>query len=60
LKISYLIDTDWVVHNLNGVRKVRTKLLELEPYGLGLSIICWLNYTKEYIIHKTPKLVCSG
>jgi len=39
LKVSYLIDTDWVVNNLNGVRKVRTKLLELEPYGLGLSII---------------------
>jgi len=39
LKVSYLIDTDWVVNNLNGVKKVRTKLLELEPYGLGLSII---------------------
>lgn len=39
MKVSYLIDTDWVVHNLNGVRKVRNKLLELEPYGLGLSII---------------------
>ena len=39
MKVSYLIDTDWVVNNLNGVKKVRTKLLELEPYGLGLSII---------------------
>lgn len=39
MKVSYLIDTDWVVHNLNGVSKVRAKLLELEPYGLGLSII---------------------
>jgi len=39
LKVSYLIDTDWVVHNLNGVKRIRAKLLELEPYGIGLSII---------------------
>ncbi len=39
MNVSYLIDTDWVVHNLNGVKKIKTKLLELEPYGLGLSII---------------------
>ena len=36
---SYLVDTDWVVHHLNGVQEIRAKLKEIQPYGLGLSII---------------------
>jgi tRNA(fMet)-specific endonuclease VapC len=39
VKVSCLIDTDWAVHHLNGVEKVRSKLAELRPHGLGLSTI---------------------
>ena len=35
----YLVDTDWVIHHMNGVRRVTDRLAELEPDGLGLSIL---------------------
>ena len=35
----YLVDTDWVIHHMNGVRRVTDRLAELEPDGLGLSIV---------------------
>ncbi len=37
--MQYLIDTDWVIHYLNGVTRVIERILELRPQGLGLSII---------------------
>ena len=39
MKISYLIDSDWAISHLNGVRKIQAKLKQLQPEGLGLSII---------------------
>lgn len=39
MSVSYLIDTDWAVHHLNGMEEIRTKLLELRSHGLGLSVI---------------------
>lgn len=39
MSVSYILDTDWVVHYLNGVERIRTKLMELQPDGLGLSVI---------------------
>ncbi len=39
MSVSYLIDTDWAVHHLNGVEEIRMKLMEMQPHGLGLSII---------------------
>ena len=39
MKISYLVDTDWVVHHMNGVEEIRSKLKEMQPYGLGMSVV---------------------
>jgi len=39
VKISYLVDTDWVVHHMNGVEEIRSKLKEMQPYGLGMSVV---------------------
>lgn len=39
MNISYLVDTDWVVHHMNGVEEIRSKLKEMQPYGLGLSVV---------------------
>jgi len=39
VNISYLVDTDWVVHHMNGVEEIRSKLKEMQPYGLGLSVV---------------------
>lgn len=35
----YLIDTDWVIDHLNQIERVVTRLKELRPQGLALSII---------------------
>lgn len=35
----YLVDTDWVIHHMNGVQRVTSRLAEVEPDGLGLSIV---------------------
>ena len=37
--MQYLIDTDWVIDHMHGRRRVISRLEELAPYGLGLSII---------------------
>jgi tRNA(fMet)-specific endonuclease VapC len=35
----YLVDTDWVIHYLNGHPEIVRRLHELQPQGLGLSVI---------------------
>ena len=37
--MRYLLDTDWVVHCLHGVDRVTARLDQLEPDGIGLSIV---------------------
>jgi tRNA(fMet)-specific endonuclease VapC len=39
MTIRYLIDTDWVIHYLNGHEGIVRRLDELQPQGLGLSVI---------------------
>jgi len=39
MKISFLIDTDWIIHYLNGNRNIVAKLRSLEKDGLTISVI---------------------
>ena len=39
MMLQYLIDTDWVIHYLNGRNDVVERLHILRPDGLGLSIV---------------------
>jgi len=39
MKLSYLIDTDWIIHYLVGNEKIVKKLLSLKEEGLAISII---------------------
>jgi len=39
MKSVYLIDTDWIIDQLNGVNKIRQRLKEFRPFGLAISII---------------------
>lgn len=39
MKGSYLIDTDWIIHYLNGNREIIEKIRELEKGGLTASVI---------------------
>ncbi len=36
---QYLVDTDWVIHYLNGRADIVNRLRDLRPDGLGLSVI---------------------
>lgn len=37
--MKYLLDTDWSIHCLHRVERVVTRLAELRPEGVGISII---------------------
>jgi predicted nucleic acid-binding protein len=37
--MRYLLDTDWVIHHLNGRQDIIQRLQALHPEGLGLSVI---------------------
>ena len=39
MTLRYLVDTDWVIHYLNGNPNIVVKLLELRDHGLALSIV---------------------
>ena len=39
MRAGYLVDTDWIIDHLNGVAVVTTRLNELRPVGLAVSII---------------------
>ena len=39
MKPQYLIDTDWAIDHLKGIREVSQKLEEYEDRGLSVSII---------------------
>ena len=36
---AYLVDTDWVIHYLNGQRAIVSRLHALQPEGLAISTI---------------------
>lgn len=36
---SYLIDTDWIIHYLNGQREIVKRLISLRKEGLAISVI---------------------
>jgi tRNA(fMet)-specific endonuclease VapC len=39
MTITHLVDTDWVVHYLNGHRDIVARLDVLKHQGLGLSVV---------------------
>jgi predicted nucleic acid-binding protein len=54
MKISYLIDTDWVINHLNKVDKVTQKLKELRPAGIALSVISLAELYEGVYYSKDP------
>ena len=39
MKLSYLVDTDWTIHYLNGQERIRKRLEEYREVGLAFSVI---------------------
>lgn len=55
MKIAYLIDTDWIIHYLNGQADVVEKLAELKPEGLAISIISVAELYEGVYTSKRPE-----
>jgi len=39
MKLSHLIDTDWIIHYLNGNKGITEKIRSLEKSGLAVSVV---------------------
>ena len=39
MRLEYLVDTDWVIHYLNGQSQIVARLDALKESGLALSVI---------------------
>lgn len=39
MKLSYLVDTDWIIHYLNGNRGIVEKIRSVEEAGLAASVV---------------------
>ena len=53
--LSFLIDTDWVIDHFNGVAQVTRRLKELEPQGLGLSVVSAAELWEGAYFSRDPK-----
>jgi tRNA(fMet)-specific endonuclease VapC len=53
--LSFLIDTDWVIDHFNAVAHVTRRLKELEPRGLGLSVISAAELWEGVYFSRDPK-----
>jgi tRNA(fMet)-specific endonuclease VapC len=53
--LSFLIDTDWVIDHFNGVTQVTRRLKELEPQGLGLSVVSAAELWEGAYFSRDPK-----
>ena len=55
MKLSYLIDTDWVIHYLNGNEKIVEKLNFLKKKGLAISVISLAELYEGVYYSTDPK-----
>jgi tRNA(fMet)-specific endonuclease VapC len=53
--LSFLIDTDWVIDHFNGVPHVTRRLKELQPRGLGLSVVSAAKLWEGAFFSRDPK-----
>ena len=53
--LSFLIDTDWVIDHFNGVTHVTRRLKELQPRGLGLSVVSAAELWEGAFFSRDPK-----
>jgi len=53
--LSFLIDTDWVIDHFNGVAHVSQRLKDLQPQGLGLSVVSAAELWEGAYFSRNPK-----
>ncbi len=60
MKVTYLIDTDWIIHYLLGAKPVREKLQQLRPEGLAVSVISLAEVYEGVFYSRDPKASRKG
>ena len=49
----YLLDTDWAINDLHGDAQTAAQVSELQPRGIGLSVISQ-NSTRRLLLQRSP------
>ena len=52
---QYLVDTDWVIHYLNGRDDIVNRVRALRPDGLGLSVIALAELYEGVYYSRDPE-----
>ena len=52
---SYLIDTDWIIHYLNGQRETVKRLVSLRKEGLAISVISLAELYEDVYYSTNPE-----
>src|SRR5260370_118381 len=56
--LSFLIDTDWGIDHFNGVTEGTRRLKELQPHGMGLSVVSAAElWEGAFFFHETQNAV---
>jgi tRNA(fMet)-specific endonuclease VapC len=55
MTIRYLVDTDWVIDHLNQIERVVTRLQELSPQGLAISIVSLAELSEGVQYSRDPE-----
>ena len=55
MTLSYLVDTDWAIHYLNGQERIRRRLEEHREVGLALSVISLAEVFEGIYYSTNPK-----
>lgn len=53
--MQFLLDTDWVVHCLHGVAAVTSRLEQILPEGVGLSIVSMAELYQGVFFSTDPR-----
>lgn len=48
MKITYLVDKDWIIDYLNNNEPVASRLAEFHKAGIGISIISLAELYEDY------------
>ena len=53
--MRYLVDTDWVIHYLNGHPEIVARIQTLSPQGIGLSVISLAELYEGVFYSRDPR-----
>lgn len=54
MRVSYLVDTDWVISHFNKITEITQKLKELRPDGIALSVASLAELYEGVCYSKDP------